>query len=365
MADVGENEATWLRAALAAAEEARSFLGWMEVVAERLAPDRSRDLAAETERRHGERLASRVTALDAVAAPDELAPFAERLRSGLRHVERAFALFTSFPSAPPGERIPWILGALHERARADAEFYALRLALPPFRDYWGAPGGSPEEPRDRDAAGPSVGVVHVSAGGHHGGFALYVPETYEADRDWPLVVALHGGSGNGPDFLWTWVREAKSRGYLLVAPSSAGQTWGEVDDLGIREILGWIADRYRVDRGRVLLTGLSDGATFGLLYGLLHPDVYRAIAPLCGVFHPAHEPLGNLGRAAGVPIYQVHGALDFLFPVDLARYQADVLRRAGALLEYRELAELSHTYPRSENVRILDWFESLPPRKDA
>jgi phospholipase/carboxylesterase len=56
----------------------------------------------------------------------------------------------------------------------------------------------------------------------------------------------------------------------------------------------------------------------------------------------------------------VHGAQDFLFPVPLARMARDTLLKAGAALEYRELPELSHTYPRSENIRILRWFEALP-----
>ena len=60
------------------------------------------------------------------------------------------------------------------------------------------------------------------------------------------------------------------------------------------EILGWIASRWRVERRRILLTGLSDGATFALVYGLAHPGIYRAIAPGCGVLHPANEALGNL-----------------------------------------------------------------------
>ena len=68
---------------------------------------------------------------------------------------------------------------------------------------------------------------------------------------------------------------------------------------------------------------------------------------------------GNLARAAGGPIYLVHGAEDFLFPVALAHVTRDVLTAAGAALMYRELPDLSHTYPRSENVRILAWFEGV------
>src|SRR5260370_15074993 len=41
-----------------------------------------------------------------------------------------------------------------------------------------------------------------------------VPEYYTADRGWPLVMALHGGSGNGRGFLWSWLRDARSRGAI-------------------------------------------------------------------------------------------------------------------------------------------------------
>jgi phospholipase/carboxylesterase len=37
------------------------------------------------------------------------------------------------------------------------------------------------------------------------------------------------------------------------------------------------------------------------------------------------------------------------------------LEAAGARLVYREVDDLSHTYPRDENARILDWLVSSPP----
>ena len=163
----------------------------------------------------------------------------------------------------------------------------------------------------------------------------------------------------------------EARGYLLVAPTAVGSTWGDVDELGLLEILAWMRSRYRVAADRVLLTGLSDGATFTLVYGLAHPEAFRALAPCCGVFHPVNFANGNLERARDVPIYLVHGAQDFLFPVGLAHLTRDTLTAAGARLDYRELPELSHTYPRSENPRILDWFaaasttEPRRPRLDA
>jgi phospholipase/carboxylesterase len=45
-----------------------------------------------------------------------------------------------------------------------------------------------------------------------------------------------------------------------------------------------------------------------------------------------------------------------MFPVNTARMAQEALLAAGAHLVYRELDDLSHTYPRDENLRILDWL---------
>ena len=56
-------------------------------------------------------------------------------------------------------------------------------------------------------------------------------------------------------------------------------------------------------------------------------------------------------------IYLVHGALDWMFPVAMAQAAAAELKAAGADVTYREIADLSHTYPREENDGILRWFD--------
>jgi phospholipase/carboxylesterase len=69
---------------------------------------------------------------------------------------------------------------------------------------------------------------------------------------------------------------------------------------------------------------------------------------------------GGIAAARGRPIYLIHGALDWMFPVEIARMGRDALQAAGARVVYREIEDLSHTYPRDENPRILDWL--LSPR---
>jgi phospholipase/carboxylesterase len=102
---------------------------------------------------------------------------------------------------------------------------------------------------------------------------------------------------------------------------------------------------------------MSDGATYALLCGLRKESPFTHLAPACGVLHPFLLD-GGLARARGRPIYVVNGALDWMFPIHAARMTREALTAAGARLVYREIEDLSHTYPRDENPRILDWLMS-------
>jgi phospholipase/carboxylesterase len=46
-----------------------------------------------------------------------------------------------------------------------------------------------------------------------------------------------------------------------------------------------------------------------------------------------------------------------MFPVEMAREARDALTAAGAAVTYREIADLSHTYPRELNPEILAWLD--------
>jgi phospholipase/carboxylesterase len=49
----------------------------------------------------------------------------------------------------------------------------------------------------------------------------------------------------------------------------------------------------------------------------------------------------------------VHGALDWMFPVELAWQAERAFTKAGANVTYREIEDLSHTYPREINAALL------------
>jgi phospholipase/carboxylesterase len=67
--------------------------------------------------------------------------------------------------------------------------------------------------------------------------------------------------------------------------------------------------------------------------------------------------MADAERLRGLPIFLVHGRLDWMFPVQVARHTAHALSAAGADVTYRELDDLSHTYPREINAELLRWLD--------
>lgn len=315
-----------------------------------------------------EAVSAPLAALQAAVWPEDLVFLRDRLVDVAQQTLDMVAAFVQ--AARGGGDVFELYRALRRFARVQEALYPLAPVLDAVSRWFLEAGRRDDEVLlDRlragamQAEGLRAGVLHAhNERDTRGGFSLYVPESWDGRTPRPLVVALHGGTGHGRDFLWSWLREARSREVLVLAATSQGRTWsimGEDADAGpLRQMVEGVAGRYPIDRARVLLTGMSDGGTYTMLCGLREGMPFTHLAPACGVLH-----LGLLGggleRARGRPIYLVHGALDWMFPVYTARMAQQALTEAGARLVYRELPDLSHTYPRDENPRILDWLGGL------
>lgn len=206
-----------------------------------------------------------------------------------------------------------------------------------------------------------VGTMHIGGPpAARGAYSLYVPEYAAATEPLPLIVALHGGRGNGAAFLWFWLREARSRGLILIAPTALGATWSltepEIDGPNITRIISEVSAEWPVDRARCLLTGMSDGGTFSYVLGSRADSGFTHLAPLAAAFHPMLLAGADPARLKGLPVRITHGLRDWMFAPALARMAAQSLKQAGAAVTLRLIDDLSHTYPREENAMILDWF---------
>jgi phospholipase/carboxylesterase len=283
----------------------------------------------------------------ATASDAALAAFA-----GLRLVQSGSGDFAS------------LFRALRYAPRAQEALYALAARLPPVNDFFVDPalrGDADLAARLKAPANENTGVFHEhNERGSRGGFSVYVPEYYTRERALPLVMALHGGSGNGRGFLWSWLRDARSRGAILIAPTATGSTWAlmgeDTDTPNLTRILESVRLRWNVDAERMLLTGMSDGGTFCYVTGFDSASPFTHIAPVSATFHPLMAEMADAERLRGLPVHIVHGRLDWMFPVQVARQTAQALTAAGANVTYRELDDLSHTYPREMNAEILQWL---------
>lgn len=243
--------------------------------------------------------------------------------------------------------------------------YPLARILPPVSRFFLSPDRrddialleqlNPEEPRQ------DVGVFHFdNEATDRGGFSMFVPENYDPQQQYPLVFALHGGSGHGRSFLWSWLVDARAEGAIVVSPSSREGTWSlmgpDVDTENLHAMLAHVQKHWSINPDQLLLSGMSDGGTFSYVAGLPDNSPFTHLAPTSASFHPMLLEACSPERLQGLPIYLTHGGLDWMFAVDMARTAQQALSGAGAQVEYREIDDLSHTFPREENVRILRWL---------
>ncbi len=254
--------------------------------------------------------------------------------------------------------------AMRAYSRSLEALAGLAETVPSVSRYFLEPGLRDDPVLLQRLAGPpsrDSGAFHFeNETAQRGGFSVYVPPFYDATRPAPVVMALHGGSGHVRLFLWNWVAEARSRGLIVIAPTAVGSTWSlmepDVDAGHLGDVLDQVRDRWAVDTGRLLLTGMSDGGTFTLLSGLADDSPFTHLAPVAASFHPFLLAMTSPARLTGLPIHLTHGALDWMFPVSVARTAYQTLSAAGAAVVYREIADLSHAYPRDGQGAVLDWW---------
>ena len=300
--------------------------------------------------------------------PRRLAPVRDHLERAAVFAGEAIQGLLAAPEAP--QPIVAAYRALRGYPRACESLYPLSPHLRPVSNFFleqEARGDADLQARlaAADPTREGVGFMHIAGpSGTRGAFSLYVPEYYDAAKSWPLVVALHGGSGNGGAFLWSWVREARTRGFIVLAPTAAGATWSlmepEIDGPRIDRMAEDVTNDWNIDSSRQLLTGMSDGGTFTYVIGLRGDCRFTHLAPVAASFHPMLMTFADADRLRDLPVHIIHGTQDWMFPPEMAQGAQRALAQSGADVTYREIADLSHTYPRDENARILDWFLAPP-----
>ena len=177
-------------------------------------------------------------------------------------------------------------------------------------------------------------------------YRLMLPEDYDENESYPLILFLHGAGERGTDNL-TQMKNVfqkianRNKGAILVAPQCNQENqwvdtpWAngpystdevpESNELqAVMALLEQIQENYSVDKDRIYATGLSMGA-FGVWDLMVrHNDVFAAGVACCGGGDPSKGEL-----LKDTPMYVFHGDADPTVPVTGSRDTVNAILEAG------------------------------------
>ncbi|MER3546489.1 MAG: hypothetical protein C4338_02345 [Rhodanobacteraceae bacterium] len=150
------------------------------------------------------------------------------------------------------------------------------------------------------------------AGGYP--YRLYLPPHLEPNEKLPLIVFLHGSGQNGDNnedqiadgangaMQLLDTARAEHKRILFAAPQSPQDYWVPAK---LMAVIADIETHWPVDRNRIVLTGLSSGATGVWDVAKTWPNRFAALVPMSGMTERA-----GLASIAQVPEWVFHAADD-------------------------------------------------------
>jgi predicted peptidase len=141
-------------------------------------------------------------------------------------------------------------------------------------------------------------------------YIIKLPENQK--EQFPLLVFLHGSGERGSDLElvkkhspFTYQSLMKTD-VAILAPQCPENTWWNTT--AIYELIQSICKQYNIDKSRIYLTGLSMGGWGTWKLATEHPELFAAVAPVCGVTDT--NIFRNIEVLKNTPVHIFHGALD-------------------------------------------------------
>ena len=161
-------------------------------------------------------------------------------------------------------------------------------------------------------------------------YLLYLPPNYDQQEKWPLLLFLHGAGERGTDINQVkmhgppkLIEQGKHFPFIVLSPQCPRDH--EWEPIILTALLDDIESKYKVDKDRIYITGLSMGG-FGVFeLAAYTPERFAALMPLC----PGGGEPYWVKRYAHVPIWLFQGAKDVEFHVKKSQEMADAIRAAN------------------------------------
>ena len=164
-------------------------------------------------------------------------------------------------------------------------------------------------------------------------FRIYLPYKGKKDKKLPLLIALHGGGGNGKIMenrttKRCFDRIADREGLIVVYPSAYKRHWNDgrsdffansvyenVNDVKfISKLIDYMAENFKADKNRVYVAGISNGGMMSFRLGCKLAGKIKAIA-IVSASMPEKLYL-NCSPEKKMSVLIIHGTKDPLVPWD-------------------------------------------------
>jgi dienelactone hydrolase len=183
-------------------------------------------------------------------------------------------------------------------------------------------------------------------------FAVTVPDTYDPAQRYQVRIQLHGGVGgratNAPVGNGTVGALVGAEQIYVVPYAWADAPWWSPDQaLNLAAIVDRLKRLYNVDENRVVLSGVSDGATGALYIAMRETTAFASILPLNGyllvlALRDIDDGLIFANNLRNKPIFAVNGGRDPLYPTRLVDPTIDHLKRGGVTVDYHPQPNAAH-----------------------
>ena len=226
-------------------------------------------------------------------------------------------------------------------------------------------------------AGPQVLTFHSDIDDTEQPYAIYLPQNFDADQEYPFVVMLHGAGSNhrlglrrvfgksnaegetdveASRYFPQW----KNRDYIVASTFARGTMgYQGIAEKDVMDMITDVKERFRINENRTYLTGLSMGGGGTLWLGLSYPDMWAAIAPVCPAPPAGTELLA--GNALNFPVQLHQGGADPVVRPEGTRAWHENLKKNGVEVTYTEYPGVQHDswVNAYENGQIFDWFDKV------
>jgi polyhydroxybutyrate depolymerase len=189
-------------------------------------------------------------------------------------------------------------------------------------------------------------LEELRSGGVARTYRVHVPPAYDGSRPLPLLLAFHGGGGQGRSMprLTGLSDRADRRGFLVVYPDGLGRAWNDgregrtTDDVRfVADLLDVLSASYKIDPKRVYATGISNGGLFSQRLACELSDRIAAIGSVAATMPEDLAPACRPSRA--VPVVFFMGTDDPLVPYGGGEIRL-FLRSRGRVLSAADAVKL-------------------------